>query len=288
MGWKTRIATGLGAIVVSAWTQGCGVLDTIAHEGALAKHDPVTIEERLDEQGREIEPFDKLSSGLEEYIERIYFIDEWEFHALLTKAHTHTGKGIICLRTDYDNTDLYHEATHVRQQALDKNGFDFSKRWKEISTSAEIGKIKVKSFLGAAFSVEWENGEEGPKYGLMKPYGGTSVGEDVATFMEALGYKYAPAEVITVIKIMAKKPETIIKQYGIEPLKAMRRYVADASHTMPLYFADKNDTRYRRKIELLVEHNFLTAEEGKKLIEQLGCLRPLLAQYGIGTKEKSK
>lgn len=45
----------------------------------LEQYDPITIEEQYDKNGKKVEPFDKLYSGLEEHAKKIYIIDKRDF-----------------------------------------------------------------------------------------------------------------------------------------------------------------------------------------------------------------
>lgn len=63
-------------------------------------------------------------------------------------------------------------------------------------------------------------------------------------------------------------------------------YLENYSNSYPLYFADTTDSRYKQKLDLLKEYNFLSNEEHKTLTERLGSLYYLKEKYLETPKEK--
>ncbi len=226
-----------------------------AHYQALEKYTPITKE------SYEGNLFLLLNSGLKEYLEKIYFIDEKDFFYKDTGGHTHLGKGVICLSNNsipYYNNALFHEAGHVRCDALNRIGSDFSKKWREIAhfiyrnEGVEYHYDNANQITGVTWKID---GTDRPKNGCLNPYSAKSIDEDIATFLEPLGYAGSPE--------MIKEHLPIPEKVNIDNL-------------FPLYFADTTDHRYQKKLDLLKEYNFLTKEEHEKLSENLGSLNYLL------------
>ena len=111
------------------------------HREALEKYTPITKEQKDS-------LFNNLNSGLKEYINKIYFIDEKDFFEDNILAHAHREDQIICLSKNYKNYSdgtLFHESAHLRHDALDKIGFHFSEKWKQIA-DFEYGEENTKSY----------------------------------------------------------------------------------------------------------------------------------------------
>ena len=95
-----------------------------SHDEALKKYTPITKEQKES-------LFNKLNPGLKEYLNKIYIIDKKYFFEENIHGHVHSFGGIICLNQGYDiNRKLFHEAGHVRHNALNKIGSDFSKNFR--------------------------------------------------------------------------------------------------------------------------------------------------------------
>jgi len=189
---------------------------------------------------------------LMEHIDRIYLMEREDFSEDLpknTSAYTFydqkTEKINVVLQKNYGKRDFFHEVGHAKNISLDLNNSDFSEKWKQIS-NFEYGSILEQ--------INWELGLTNLKNGILSEHSIESELEDVATFVEFLGYDKNPKEI-----------EKLCKS-GISELEEYSRFY-------PLYFADTTDHRYKQKLDLLKEYNFFTKEEHEKLSKDLGSLR---------------
>ena len=230
------------------------------HTNAIEQYEPYNRQEiSLDSN------FNILNAGLKEYLNKIYIVDQKDFFDSNIAGHAHPYGGIICLTEYFTNQELFHEASHIRNLALDEINSDFSKKWKEIA-NFEYGEENIKLDIHSEEPlVKWKDETIGPKDGLMGPYSAKNLNEDIATFV---GYSLAPEGLLTLEDIgyiferpLSEEDESKIKSYA-------------ASY--PFYFADTTDHRYKQKLDLLKEYNFFTKEEHEKLSNDLGSLRYLL------------
>lgn len=206
----------------------------------------------------------------------------------------------MCLPYNYNKSDLFHKATHIRHRTLDKQGSDFSARWKQIS-NLEYGNVREIGTDDILITMVWDDGSGGPKHGCIEPYGGTNILEDVAHYLEPLGYQRNPDDVIKSggifvalqitefsirgaqlskkvdeITQILKSPQKLENAKGrLKKLlkEELRMY---AAHSTPFYFCDKTDKRYQQKIDLLREYDFISKKQHKWICKHLGCLRYLL------------
>lgn len=207
------------------------------------------------EKGQIDQNFSQLNSGLKEYVNKIYIVDEK--HLRYANGHAIDG-GIICLEENYNDETLFHESAHARHMALDNHDSDFSDEWKKIA-DFNYGKIKIfylSRFPPIVWDIKWKDQTTGPGNGMMEPYSGKSIYEDAANFVEALSYE----------KNFENLKKECIDKFGADIEK--RDY--------PLFFCNPEDERYQKKLDLLKKYNFLTEEEHKSLSEKLGGLYYLL------------
>ena len=139
---------------------------------------------------REIDSaFSFLNPGLREHLKKAYFIKKEDLFCKNSSAEAHL-EGIICL-TDSSKETIFHESAHIRKNALDMVGSDFSKKWNQIA-NFEYGDENTKSLFneeGALLDRAWKDDLTGcPKNGVLNPYSSKSIGEDVAIFVESLEY----------------------------------------------------------------------------------------------------
>ena len=242
-----HIKLGLAGLVLASSLNGCG----IAHLMALKKYNPLTKENIL---------FSELNPGLKEYINKVYIIDKKDFFEKNLNGHAHTlnrkQKNNICLTKEYLRKEIiFHEAAHVRFNGLNESKSDFSKKWGEIA-DFKYGKENMKTYnLNSKVNpnkfkyVLWRDDKTTiPKNGLLTPYSAKSISEDVAVFIECISF--------------ANEKESANKTIFPE--------------LFPLFFADTTDHRYRKKLDLLKEYNFLTKEEHKTSCDNLGIYYHLL------------
>ncbi|MBI4919472.1 hypothetical protein HY837_06060 [archaeon] len=219
------------------------------HKIALQKYIPLTPENKFNADGSEKAPFNLLEGGLEEYIKKIYIIKDKDFYHEYkwAAAHAHTDERIICLPKWYNKSLLFHEAAHVRQGALDEITL-FTENW------IGVANIRYGSLADVTNEdVLWKDGTDEPREGCVTAYGSTNSYEDVATFVGALGYEKSP----------------------LEALIDLDNNIDECIEMYPLYFCDKNDARYQKKLDLLYEYGFFNYQEYCSMTENLGCLRYL-------------
>ena len=196
------------------------------HRAELKEYTPI--------EGDKIDSlFSYLNSNLKNDLNKVYIIDKRDFFDENIEAHTHDD-GTVCLPLDYSHRTVFHESAHARHMSLDKMGSDFSKRWKEIADFEYVGYGTLDKKDG--FEV-WEDRTTEPKEGLLTPYSSSSILEDVANFVENLGYEESPKEFIERVNEAAGK-----------------EVYSDCSS----YFCDTTDSRYQEKLDLLKEYGFFT------------------------------
>ncbi|MDP2672428.1 MAG: hypothetical protein Q8O84_01305 [Nanoarchaeota archaeon] len=159
----------------------------LQHAIKLKKYDPISKEQKDS-------LFNELNPGLKEYLGEVYIIDKKDlqknsiahFHAYAYNFH----KGALCLSEDYKNESetRFHEVAHSRYFALKKNKSDFSKRWRKIA-DFKYGRKNIKDIW------TWKDGTDGPKDGMLNPHSVTGLEEDVAHFVESLGYDKNPRDI---------------------------------------------------------------------------------------------
>ncbi len=239
-----NLKLGLAGIVLAGSFNGCAIYN-IQHEIKLKKYPSLSTEQKDS-------LFKDLNPGLKEGLKKVYVINDKEYK--FDASHTHKN-GTICFLDIYDSEDVFHEIAHTKHFALNKIGSDFSKKWEQVADfkygRKNIQQIHLKN--GYLLRVSWRDGTDEPKNGMLRPYSATDIYEDVATFVQALGYI---------------DEEKFVK-------KGDSLYVLNEK-LFPLFFADTTDNRYQKKLNLLKKYNFLTKEEHEKLSENLGSLNYLL------------
>ncbi len=107
---------------------------------------------------------------------------------------------------------------------------------------------------------------------MLTPYSAKSINEDVAEFVRmsinCFSNNFLTKEDIKYLFTGDETDRKILEEYAGQ----LEKY---AGH-FPLYFADTTDHRYKQKLDLLKEYNFLTKEEHEKLSKDLGSLNYLL------------
>ncbi len=133
-------------------------------------------------------------------------------------------------------------------------------------------------------TVYWISDEEvGANHGCLEPYGGESLKEDVATFMEPLAYDETPQDILKRLEGINEMNEHR-RKLGLKEVDAAverRKSIERSSHLSPLYFADPSDARYAGKLELLRDYGFLTTGQHELLSERLGSLHHLLKEVEV-------
>lgn len=208
--------------------------------------------------------FPFLNSGLKEYLDKIYIIEPKD----LGNIGGHKHGNIICLPKGFPEFAVYHEATHIRKDALDNLGLDFSKKWKNLTNFIYEDNNYFLYGNENPEGAKWrEDSTEIPKNGLLTPYSAKSIGEDVSEFvrisMNCFSKNFLNREDIGYIFADTKTDKKILEEYA---------------ESFPLYFADTTDHRYQKKLDLLKEYNFLTNEEHERLSRDLGSLNYLLKE----------
>ncbi len=329
-----NLKLGLAGMVLAGSLNGCNSEDN--HLEELKKYEPITKEN--DTLGL----FNELSPELSKDLENIYLINKEDFPNCWITGHAHDYDNSICLfkehfKSNYiDKKLLFHEAAHIKHNILDKNKSGFSNKWKKIA-NFKYGKHNFKEIWFSQdtqkkifWYVLWKDGTDGSKDGLLKPYSAKETIEDVAVFVESLGYNKNPEEIKELyqnytIDSLALTEE--ISKYESERESYLFRKNSLLSKTLlsegdslqlrlystqidvcssivkfsssrleyesslnklnlanylnyyPLYFADTTDLRYKQKLDLLKEYNFLSNEEHKTLSERLGSLNYLREKY---------
>ncbi len=205
--------------------------------------------------------FHYLNPGLREYLDKVYFLEPEDFSEknVVGDAHDNT----ICLTKNFSYRALVHEATHIRKNALDNFGLDFSKKWGEIANFEYGEKNYIKYKNKDQVSIKWkEDLTKIPRNGLLTPYSAKSINEDVADFV-GIAQDYLQSAFL--YEFFSEVNPDFNK-------KGLKKH----AENFPLFFADTTDHRYKQKLDLLKEYNFLTKEEHEKLSENLGSLHYLL------------
>ncbi len=238
------------------------------HNQALKNYTPITKEEIQADTNR----FNMLNSGLKEYINKIYIIDKKDFFNQNVEAHQHDDS-TLCLPKDFDDELITHESAHIRLTYLNKNKSELTKKWGEVANFEYHPEIALQLLNPEEIEdLFWEDKTRGPKNGMLEPYSSRTIHEDVANFVESLGYKKNPEQ----IKREIEKAKQLEERYSTK-LKNLSRLEMELDCLIyPLYFADTTDSRYKQKLNLLKEYNFLTKEEHEKLSKNLGSLSYLL------------
>ncbi|PIN79982.1 hypothetical protein COV11_04905 [Candidatus Woesearchaeota archaeon CG10_big_fil_rev_8_21_14_0_10_30_7] len=243
--------------VIKKNEEGKTLSDFEKHLLALEKYAPLTRENKLSWTGNEQRPFNLLNEGLEEFINKIYVINKSDFfhEEKWMYAHTHIADGVLCLPFGYPNRIAFHEAAHARHGGLDQR-IDFSEQWKRIARIRYGVLLKFPS--GDDTKIVWIDGTKGAKYGCLEAYGSYTVYEDVATFVEVLGYTESP-ELVKIMFDFSTDKDRLVNVYSF-------------------YFCNPADVRYKQKVDLLNENGFFTDAEYYKLINNLGCLHYLIRE----------
>lgn len=203
-----------------------------------------------------------INPGLKEYAKKIYVLpkDKFDLEVIAHTIFNPKNKTLeMCIPDSCAYNILLHELAHVRHASLDSRGSEFSNKWKKIS-NFNYGEENLKQLRVGGYVIHstWKDGTDGPKDGVLSPYGAESMREDIATFVESLGYALTP------------------EQIG----KLMDNQSGESFYFVcyPLYIADTSDERYRKKLDLLKRYGFFSDKEHKTLTERLGCLRHLLRE----------
>ncbi len=272
---------GIGLMSLTASAQNTFLKEShFAHLKALEKYTPITKQEIQSDTNR----FNMVNSGLKEYIDKIYIIDEKDFPEGSEPGHTHLHEKILCLRKDYTNRTIFHELGHTRHLSLENINSDLTEKWKEIakfkygSHNFYFSKDKFKEITISVGTPMWKEGTCGPKEGCLHPLAGGSIYEDLAFFVECLGYgeREAPENVKELYLFFKERKEIILKDTN--RLRERSSDIDFYQNYVPLYFADTTDCRYKQKLDLLKEYNFFTKEEHAKLSNNLGSLNYLLKE----------
>ena len=208
--------------------------------------------------------FNQLNPGLKEYLDTIYIIgrEDWENCHPNLRGFARGNHVYLC--EDYRKETLYHEAAHTRNNYLDKIGSKFSEKWKGIAQfnyeNSEIKYIYNPSKI--LLEVTWKDGTMDPKDGCLNPYAGESMYEDVAIFLES------------VVLYSQTTPEQILKRKDLENYN--KKEIEGLIRLYPWYFCNSKDKRYKQKLDLLKEYNFITNIEHDNLEKNLGNLNYLL------------
>ena len=205
--------------------------------------------------------FNQLNPGLKECLDTIYIIKKEDWNNCRPGVIGFALDNKIYLREDYSKEDLLHEAVHVRHTVLNKIGSKFSEKWEHLA-KFDYKNNDVKSIYTPSktlLSITWKDGTNGPKDGCLDPYSGKSMYEDVARFVEsAVLYLKTPEEILE-----------FAKDYNKEKIKNL-------SAIYPLHFCNSKDKRYKQKLDLLKEYDFITNAEYDNLSKNLGSLNYLL------------
>lgn len=221
------------------------------HYEALKKYDLLECKE-IDSL------FSFMSHELRDPIKKVYLINQKDFFDGDVRAHVHPNNRIICMPEDWDEVCAFHETAHIKHRSLDDIGSGFSSKWKGIA-NFDYGK-EIINLGGLAYL--WKDKTIGPKDGLLEPYSGKTIDEDISNFVECAGYN--------------RSPEEAEKFIFANPASGVRLMI----NIYPLYFCNTTDKRYQKKLDLLREYKFLTEKEHKTLSERLGSLYHLLDKEG--------
>ena len=245
------------------------------HTKAIEQYEPYNRQEiSLDSN------FNILNAGLKEYLNKIYIVDQKDFFDSAVRGHAHPYGGIVCLTEYFTNKELFHEAGHVRHLALDGINSDFSKKWKQIANFEyeRNNSYKLKDELKPFFISNkdipvWEDGTVGSNHGCLSSFSKEFLQEDMANFVECLGYEETPENLKKILSRDKKEKCKLKSVLDTIPSHLVLEFV---QNYFSLYFADTTDHRYQQKLNLLKEYNFFTKEEHEKLSKNLGSLRYLL------------
>ncbi len=246
------------------------------HLKKLEKYIPITKQEIQSDTSR----FNMINSGLKEDIDKIYIIDQEDFPRGSEPGHTHVYEKILCLRKDYNNRIVFHELGHNKHLSLKNINSDLTEKWEKIANfkygknNFYYSKDKFKEIAKEIGVPVWKDGTCGPKNGCLHPLASWEIDEDLAFFVECLGYEQPPENVKELYLFFKERKEKILKDTN-----RLRERASDIDfyqNHLPLYFADTTDHRYKQKLDLLKEYNFFTKEEHEKLSRNLGSLRYLL------------
>lgn len=270
---------GIGLISLTTSAQDTFLKEShFAHLKVLEKYTPITKQEIQSDTSR----FYMINSGLKEYIDKIYLIEKKDFPAGSEPGHTHVYERILCLRKDYNNRIVFHELGHNRHLSLENINSDLTEKWEKIANfkygehNFYYSNDKFKEIAQIVGTPMWKNGTYGPKNGCLHPLAGRDMHEDLAFFVECLGYEETSENVKALYLFFKGRKEKILKDTN-----KLREHALDIDfyqNYVPLYFADTTDYRYKQKLDLLKEYNFLTKEEHEKLSNSLGSLNYLLRE----------
>ena len=170
--------------------------------------------------------FNGMNSQVISNIKTISFREDNHFGSEADLAHVGCGKGKICVKEK-----IFLDRSTVQHETAHlhtfKAGGKFLKQWQRTAGNDVYGQKHREPKSGLYV---WEDNTDSPRYGCVSPYGATNVYEDVATFYEYLCLL-------------------------IEYLHRHSNFKGNLG----------NDIRYKQKIDLLHEYNFLDDSEYQKI-----------------------
>jgi len=269
----------------------------------LEKYTPLT-EEFMEKDSL----FSKLNDGLKEAIywknSKVFVLEKEDYKIISPPGSLAFVDGKdqeMFLQKNFKFGTLAHESGHMRDSYLEKQDSDFQKQW-----------IEISNFNYNPFGTDsiW------PNEGVLNFHGSENIHEDIGEYTGCLGYLKNPSKVIetlgddleTDIVIGEYFNKPVINQVWIKfnfkkyrektniaaqellqnnslteigekrkiNLEFLSRNIGNNKEWYPLYFADPTDARYKQKIDLLKEYDFLNEKEHKTLIENVGSLHYLI------------
>lgn len=231
---------------------------------------PLIITDNAAVTARLIEDLQQLPQNLRKDLWKIKIVPDDKIEEACEQPFsigcTRSSREII-LPEHYDFSTLYHEAAHTKVYAIEQVQGSARKEWTieniellqahnqefinamseeekiaymelnelkyqeeqetfESRWEAIAGNVYGKDLQEEALAIRWTDGTEEPRNGCMKPYGCNNLHEDVATHLETFG----------------KRDYGLFKEL-IDPTNA------------------KYDPRYKQKLDLLYEYEFITEEQ---------------------------
>ncbi|MBI1971219.1 hypothetical protein HYS47_05715 [Candidatus Woesearchaeota archaeon] len=120
---------------------------------------------------------------------------------------------------------------------------DLEERWETIADDVYGTTLLKEPEEGRDYSTEWKDNTKGPRQGCIRAYGCNNYLEDIATFVEPI----------------ANGDHEFFTREGL---------IMPPGH--PLYDSAKYDPRYKQKLDLLLEYQFITEEDYRKILQPLG------------------
>lgn len=301
-----NLKLGLAGIVLAGGLNGCYIL----HLATIKKYAPLTAEQKDS-------LFKDLNSGLKECLNEVYIINDLDL-GKETFAHTHNNSRTMCFSkfSKKHSKSRFHEVAHVKHLFLNKKKSDFSKRWRKIA-NFEYGKKNFADLLLDDGTLCSKNGIL-TDYSSKSIYEDVATfveclsydvcPEDIQkvdsniikNLLKKISKEKFKIDSLTKEKNLLPKPSSrldslLLKLYSSNmgySYNMIEHYYSKIDYerrkqfngheelkfSYPLYFADTTDHRYKQKLDLLKEYNFLTKEEHEKLSENLGSLNYLLKE----------